>query len=40
MADREWQRKFEEPISLPDGRALVTLHDADEYIDNSPHLFE
>ena len=34
MADREWQRKFEEPISLPDGRALVTLHDADECIAN------
>ena len=34
MADREWQRKFEEPISLPDGRARVTLHDAYECIAN------
>jgi hypothetical protein len=32
MAAKGWQRKFEEPISLPDGRTLVTLHDAATYV--------
>jgi hypothetical protein len=27
-----WSRKFDEPISLPRGRALVTLKDAGTYI--------
>jgi hypothetical protein len=30
MAD--WSRKFDEPIPLPNGRELVTLKDAGEYI--------
>jgi hypothetical protein len=25
MADKGWQRKFEDPIPLPDGRKLVTF---------------
>jgi len=32
MADKNWQRKFEDPISLPGGRKLVTLQDAADYI--------
>jgi hypothetical protein len=28
MADTGWQRKFEDPIPLPDCRMLVTLMDA------------
>jgi hypothetical protein len=28
----EWSREFEEPIILPDGRKLVTLRDAANYI--------
>ena len=28
MADRGWQRRFDEPIPLPSGRQLVTLEDA------------
>jgi hypothetical protein len=31
-AERGWQRKFEEPILLPDGRELVTLRDAATHI--------
>jgi hypothetical protein len=31
-----WSRKFEEPISLPDGRQLVTLRDAGDYITALP----
>jgi len=31
-----WSRKFEEPISLPDGRRLVTLRDAGDYITKLP----
>jgi hypothetical protein len=27
-ADKGWQRKFDEPIVLPDGRTLITLRDA------------
>jgi len=36
MADKGWQRKFEDPISLPDGRKLVTLRDAADYITGLP----
>jgi hypothetical protein len=36
VADNGWQRKFEDPISLSDGRALVTLHDAATYITGLP----
>ena len=32
MADNGWQREFEDPIELPDGRTLVTLRDAATYI--------
>ena len=31
-----WQRRFDDPISLPDGRALTTLRDAGEYIAGLP----
>jgi hypothetical protein len=31
-AERGWQRKFEEPIPLPDGRTFVTFRDAATYI--------
>lgn len=31
-----WQREFEDPIPLPDGRNLVTLRDAANYITNLP----
>ncbi len=36
MADTGWQRKFEDPISLPDGRKLVSLRDAADYITALP----
>jgi hypothetical protein len=31
-----WSRKFDEPIPLPGGRALVTLQDAGTYITKLP----
>jgi hypothetical protein len=36
MAGKGWQRKFEDPIALPDGRTLVTLRDAATYITALP----
>ena len=38
MAERKqgWSREFEEPISLPGGRKLVTLRDAAHYITSLP----
>jgi len=36
MADKGWQRKFEDPIPLPDGKKLVTLRDAADYITSLP----
>ena len=33
---RGWSRKFDEPIPLPRGRALVTLKDAGTYITKLP----
>ena len=36
MADRGWQRPFDEPIPLPRGRQLVTLEDAGRYITKLP----
>ena len=36
MADEGWQRKFEDPIPLPDGRELVTLRGAADYIASLP----
>jgi hypothetical protein len=34
VTHRGWQREFDDPIPLPDGRTLVTLHDAATYITN------
>ena len=31
-ASMNWSREFDEPIVLPDGRELVTLEDAGNYI--------
>ena len=36
MADEGWQRKFEDPISPPGGRKLVTLRDAAGYVTSLP----
>jgi hypothetical protein len=36
MADRGWQRPFDEPIPLPRGRQLVTLEDAGKHITKLP----
>ena len=36
MADKGWQREFEDPIPLPDGRRLVKLIDAGNYITTLP----
>jgi hypothetical protein len=36
VTDRGWQRAFDDPIELPDGRTLVTLHDAATYITALP----
>ena|SRR5258708_2700946 len=36
MPDRGWKRQFEEPITLPRGRQLVTLEDAGRYITKLP----
>lgn len=35
-AQRGWARRFEEPIKLPDGRALATLRQAGDYITELP----
>lgn len=32
VANAGWSRRFDEPISLPNGRKLATLRDAGEYI--------
>jgi hypothetical protein len=36
MAAKGWSRRFDDPIPLPDGRALATLRDAGEYIVSLP----
>ena len=36
MVAKGWQRKFDEPIAVPDGRALRTLRDAGDYITELP----
>ena len=36
MTERGWQRKFEDPIELPDGRTLNTLREAADYITALP----
>jgi hypothetical protein len=38
MADKGWQREFDDPIPLPGGRKLVTLRDAAEYITALPKV--
>jgi len=36
MSESGWQRRFEDPILLPDGRSLHTLRDAVDYITDLP----
>ena len=36
MVDLGWKRAFEDPIDLPDGRQLMTLEDAGNYITKLP----
>src|SRR2546430_10831741 len=36
VADRGWQRRFDDPIPLSRGRQLVTLRDAGAYITRLP----
>jgi len=36
MAGKGWQRRFDDPILLPDGRTLKTLRDAGTYITGLP----
>jgi hypothetical protein len=35
MADKGWQRKFDDPIEAPDGTRLNTLHEAVAYLAKS-----
>jgi len=35
-----WSREIDEPIALPDGRELVTLRDAADYIMELPEAFD
>ena len=35
-SEADWSRKFEDPIPLPDGRELITLRDAADYITGVP----
>jgi hypothetical protein len=36
VSEHGWQRKLEDPIPLPNGRKLVTLRDAADYITRLP----
>jgi len=36
VGERGWQREFDDPIPLPDGRVLVTLRDAATFITALP----
>jgi hypothetical protein len=36
LTDSGWNRQFDDPIPLPDGRQLVTLKDAGTYIMSLP----
>jgi hypothetical protein len=36
MREKGWSREFDDPISLPRGRKLVTLEDAGNYITKLP----
>jgi hypothetical protein len=38
VADRGWSRSFDDPIPLPNGRELVTLKDAADYITKLPKV--
>jgi hypothetical protein len=38
MADRGWDRQFDDPIPLPRGRQLVTLQDAGTFITKLPKV--
>jgi hypothetical protein len=38
MADRGWDRQFDDPIPLPRGRQLVTLQDAGTFITKLPKM--
>jgi hypothetical protein len=38
MPDKGWQRRFDEPIELPSGRTLLTLHDAATYATKLPKV--
>ena len=35
-AHADWSRAFDDPITLPDGRVLKTLHDAGHYVTALP----
>ena len=37
MPDKGWQRRFDEPIPLPNGKKLLTLRDAALYITKLPN---
>jgi hypothetical protein len=36
MREKGWSREFDDPVDLPDGRTLVTLEDAGNYITKLP----
>jgi hypothetical protein len=36
MTAKGWKRPFDDPIPLPDGRTLITLMDAADYITSLP----
>jgi hypothetical protein len=36
VTDRGWQRRFDDPVSLRDGRQLASLEDAGNYITKLP----
>ena len=36
MPESGWQRRFDHPIVLPDGKSLYTLRDAADYINGLP----
>jgi hypothetical protein len=36
MADRGWDRSFDDPIPTPRGRQLITLQDTGNYITKLP----
>jgi hypothetical protein len=36
MLTKGWQRRFDDPITLPDGRLLKTLRDAGEFVARLP----